>query len=84
MNWEMNIEKVTNGYVLKYYDEETEQNKTLVIEYKDTKSDTKMEQLTIREVFYQLLEYFAVYNDKHANNGEGQYLTIKVTGDEDD
>jgi len=77
MEWGINITKHENGYLLKPLEEGMP---TKVVEIRE---DTiKGEQEALREVFYILREYFEVCNDKHSNAGKGQYLTIKVGGDE--
>jgi hypothetical protein len=81
MTWSVTIDKVKNGYKLETYD--GEDFETYVFEYKDVDNETLMEQLTFAEVFYFLREYFGVYNDKHANEGKGQYMTLKVDNDKD-
>lgn len=76
MTWNAKIEKVNNGYILKLGDEGAdEENKKLVYQLNSDIEETKAEQLCIRELFYDLMEFFAVYNDKHKN----QYITIDVT-----
>jgi len=69
--WECTIEKVSNGYLI------CSNEGYKVVEIQND-CDTKDEQLALRDVFYILMEYFAVHNDKHANGGKGQYMTIKV------
>lgn len=76
MTWDANIEKVNNGYVLKLDSGNTdEENRELVYQINSDIEETKAEQLCIRELFHDLMEFFAVHNDKHKN----QYLTIEVT-----
>jgi len=41
-----------------------------------------MSKKPLREVFYILRDYYNVNNNKHWNNGEGQYMDITITGDE--
>ena len=81
--WNIQIEKVSNGYKLSYWDEESKDRRTVVFEYVDEDNEIKMEQLTLQKVFFYLMDCFAVYNDKHANDGKGQYMTIKVDGEEE-
>ncbi len=80
MTWETNIEKVVNGYSINHWDEESEETKTVVFEYIEAETELETEQLTLQKVFYYLMDYFAVHNNKHANEGKGQYMDIKVTG----
>ena len=78
MTWTIKITKHLNGYVLEP-DSSTEEPPA-VIEIPE--SDVKTEQLAFRRLCYELKDFFAVYNDKHFNNGQGQFLTIKVDGEE--
>ena len=76
----MEIKKTHNGYIVETYDGEDFND--FVYEIDDNLEETKGEQLALRNVFYQMMEYFAVNNDKHVNEGEGQFMEIKVSGDE--
>jgi len=74
--WEITIKKTKNGYHLETYD--GEDFESFVYEIQEDENDTKEEQLALRNVFYMMMDYFAVHNDKHANSSRGQYLTINV------
>lgn len=80
MGWMADIEKVRNGYKINAY--EGEEEYSVVFEYKDVEDEVLMEQLTFRDMVYFLKDFFAVHNNKHSNDGNGQYLTIKVDNDE--
>lgn len=80
-NWECHIKKTINGYYVET--SSIEGHKEFVIEIPeilDDKNGTKSEQIAFRNLFNELRDYFAVFNDKHTN----QYLDIKVSNTEDD
>jgi formylmethanofuran dehydrogenase subunit C len=79
MVWKVEIEKGLNGYVVNSYEDDTKD--TIVFEIDSNIDEVKAEQLAFRNMAYYLRDYFAVYNDKHSNEGKGQYLTIEVTND---
>jgi hypothetical protein len=68
MNWECNIKKVQNGFILTRLDQEdmedTVENKDYVFEYKeDITEDHDLE--AVQRMLYELLEYFAIFYSKH-------------------
>jgi len=74
MNWNMNIRKVNGGYILEPNDENP-----IVVEEKEYDNEARVDQEAIRNVFYHMMTHFAVNNDKHAYEGEGQFITIEVS-----
>ena len=84
-DWSLNIKKVQNGFIVTPTSL-SDGHATTVFEDKEDDFDyneTKVDQVTMREVMWYILDYFAVRNDKHANNGRGQYLKITIDGDEE-
>jgi len=77
-DWCCYIKKTTNGYCVET--ENIEGHREFVIEIKDDENETRAEQIAFRELCWRLMDYFAVYNDKHKN----QYIEIKVTNTKDD
>lgn len=77
----MHIEEAINGYIVSYYSPEQNASVKQVVTKKDTDNPTRDEQEALREVFYILRDYFNVGNDKHWNNGEGQYMDITLSSD---
>ena len=81
MDYSIKITKVINGYVLSPSDDLIPEFRELVIE--DKGEGLKDEQLAFQKLCYTLKDLFGVNNDKHANDGNGQYLTISVSGEEE-
>lgn len=86
MPLEIKIKKVENGYILSVLDEDrTNYTDYNVIEIEEPPgieyNEARNEQLALRRVFWELQEFFGVYNDKHANAGKGQRMTIEVDND---
>lgn len=81
MLWSAEVLRVNNGYSIKFIDAEGERFD--VVQIDDDEDEVKGEQLAFRDLCYLLKEHFAVYNDKHANDGKGQYLTISVDGEDE-
>ena len=80
-DWSINIKKVENGYIVTP-SSTADGHRTTVFEDKEDDfpdNETRVDQETMREVFWFIQDYFAVHNDKHANDGKGQYMTIKIT-----
>lgn len=77
MEWSIKITKTSNGYYLQP-SKDTEDNDLVIQIDEDTSCEVRAEQKAFRELAYNLMDFFAVNNDKHANNGEGQYLRIEV------
>jgi len=83
IDWSVTIKKVENGYVVTP-SSTADGHRTTVFEDKDyPDNEARVEQETIREVMWYLLDYFNVQNDKHYNNDAGQFINIQVTGDEE-
>jgi len=84
-DWSINVKKVQNGYIVT---PSSNSDGHRVMVFEDVEDDfdyneTKVDQETMRKVMWYLLDYFAVRNDKHANNGDGQYLKIIIDGDDE-
>lgn len=78
---ELTIKRVGNGYVITPYEITPFSQDVGVVEIPDLENEDKAEQLALREVIYYMREYFNVNNNKHWNNGEGQFMDISITGD---
>ena len=78
MIWEIRIRKALNGYVAEMIADDVEEAVFEIAE-----DNLLSEQRTMRDLLYHVKEFFGVYNDKHANDGKGQYLTIEVSNDDD-
>jgi len=71
MNWNANIEKVSNGYIMEVETDDGEGpplTSTLVFEEAEACSDMegrKAELDAFVKLVWELAEYFAVYNSKH-------------------
>jgi len=81
IDWSINIKKVENGYVVTP-SSTADGHRTAVFEDKEDdypNNEARVEQETMREVMWYLLDYFAVFNDKHKE----QFIDIKITGDEE-
>jgi len=60
MNWNINIEKVNNGYLVKHTDElNNAVLKKIVFE------DGHNEKEGMKNLLYFIMEYFGIYNNKH-------------------
>ena len=77
MDWSIKITKTNNGYYLQPSEEAEGRDKVIQID-EDINCETRAEQLAFQELAYELMDFFAVNNDKHANNGKGQFLRIEV------
>ena len=80
MDWSIKITKTSNGYYI--VPGEDCEGSDSVIEVVDTDNETKDEQIAFMNLCYELKDFFGINNDKHANDGEGQYLRIKVDNDD--
>ena len=76
MDWSVKITKTLNGYYVEPSEDTDDRN--FVIQVPETGQETRDEQVALANLFYELRDFFGVYNDKHANDGEGQYLRIEV------
>lgn len=76
--WELNIEKVSNGYVLtgKFGDSEIIEKKVITLEENLEIKNAKLE--AIRQVMWEVQEFFGVYNSKH----DKYNLDIKIIENE--
>lgn len=77
MKWAMGIMRASNGFILKWYDEDDEGREypqTLVIEEVDG------ELKAAQKMLWEVLEYFGIYHSKH--NKEN--LVIKIEGEDDE
>ncbi len=73
MNWNLNIEKVNNGYIVKHKsDNDDDYTVTSIFEEFDNDFMTdehKIEFETAERMLWYILEYFGVNNSKHYNYG---------------
>jgi hypothetical protein len=60
------IDKISNGYIIKYWDEVNEMEILQVVEEQDTGEETLDELKALRELFYKLSEAFNVWGSKHS------------------
>jgi len=76
MKWSIEIEKVNSGYIITPH-EDSEGEKT-IIEIPDG-DETLSEMEAFQKLAWNLRNFFAVYNDKHA----GKFLEITIEGDKE-
>ncbi len=81
-DWSVTVKKVENGYVIAP-SSTADGYRSSVVEENADYDELRAEQDALRNVFHYLSNYFNVNNIKHENDGEGQYLDITVTGDEE-
>lgn len=82
VDWSIKITKTINGYYVHPTGDNSD-DRDFVVEIPNVKEEVKAEQLAFKQLAYALMDYFAVYNDKHARDGKGQYLTIRVDDEEE-
>jgi len=65
MNWECNIKKVENGFILEKHDNEDGGIMESVFEYKEDLDGEDNDLEAVQRMLYELLEYFAIFYSKH-------------------
>ncbi len=76
MEWSVKITKHLNGYVIEPTGDTD--GFSSIIQMEEDGEEVLNEQLAFKELCYELQNLFAVHDDKHANDGKGQRLTIIV------
>ncbi len=79
--WSIKITKVSNGYFIEPIGAEGYMDPIVVEEEELTHeeyNESRVDQVSIREVFYHMMEHFNINNDKHAYEGKGQFIKIEV------
>ncbi len=80
MEFAIKIKRVENGYILTYFDEETNLEKIVAIEDCNNFNCAKRcEQETLKKVLHEITEYFGIYSSKH--NATNLYIGIKKNRD---
>lgn len=77
MKWAIGIIRASNGYILKWYDEDDEGNEypqTLVIEEVDG------ELKAAQKMLWEVKEFFGIYYSKHNKKN----LVVKIEGENED
>ena len=59
--YQITITKADNGYVLRYYDEETEQERLISVE--DPANGD--EAITTQKMLWEVMEHFGLFGNKH-------------------
>jgi len=75
VRYSINIERVDNGYTLTPHPD-CEGGRWVVEDIEDD-SEVKSEQLTMKQLLHQVINFFNVNNDKHNE----QYLEVKVSNE---
>ena len=63
INWEMKIKKVENGYICEIPEELAEGENTIKLYQETDKENSELE--TMKELLYDIKEYFGIFNSKH-------------------
>lgn len=78
MKWAIGIMRVSNGYILKWYDEDEEDREfpqSMVIE-----EEEGGELKAAQKMLWEVLEYFGIYYSKHNKRN----LVVKIEGNKDE
>ena len=59
--WQITISKADNGFVLEYYDEETETNRQIAVEDPPDGDET----VTTQKMLWEIMEHFSLFGSKH-------------------
>jgi len=62
-NWEMKIKKVENGYICEILGELAEGENNIKVYEEIDRENSELE--TMKELLYDIKEYFGIFNSKH-------------------